>query len=1276
MFEAGNVQAILGAQFNPRGFMQFDAAMKKSGASAAAFESAASGAATRTHRSMGAMAATAGKVGVGAFAALTAVAVKSVKAYEDYNRQMQAVKAVSGASAREMAALGAATKKIGSTTKFSATEAAAGSVELVKAGMSITQVIGGGLNTALSLAAAGDIALADAATYASNAMNLFGIEAEKSGQIADALATAANATTADVGDFGMALTQGGAAARTAGLSFKDTMVILEALAKGGTKNSDAGTSLKTSLIQLLKPTKKQAELQKELGLSFVDGNGKMKDAVTISRDLNRAAGDMTKAQRLATFATLAGTDGVRTLSALYDAGPAQLKKYADGLGQAGEAARVAKEKQQGLSGSMDKAKAALNTMFVTIGERIAPAVAKAADAFQQWIARGIGDGTFARFGDQLIAVGESAANVAQGFYQIGSSAASAMSPVAGLLASLNSAMPKGASASIIGGIAAGFLTMRMASAAAPGVERMAGSIRAANAAARAASFANAASSIQMAGMMAQGTTRQFGDLRSRAVGVKAGMGSLVGGLGAVAAGIGPVGWAAIAAGAGFSIYSYAQQRAADGAKEAAQAIQAGADAVKAAGDEYMDAAQKQLQVEQTAIQLSNLKKQRREAEKAGDKGRVKEINNQIAQGDLLLKQQKDQARSARREAPKITKENLNAQQDREDEHWNKAKKAREDYRRAVRRSGASTTDSGRARKEEARKEWEAQERLYQQQVRRTAQMKAMKALSSVNVQRAAAGKDPVALGDAQGVLKLKNAIAGLPKKVQTDILVKGSSKALGQMGDLVAGFKGLPAEKKIMAILRGDGSVKDKLAAIRAIAIKDKDFLVKALGAPHVMDALVGIKNLKIGNKEFTVTEKHVITTTRDKRGNASTTVEPRARGVSSGGTHTAMVGEGSNPREYVVNSKTGKGYMTTGPMLTQLGADDYVVPVDQRYRGRAMGLFMALGHDLGVPGYKGGKGKKKGKKGSSFPIPAKYQRLALSDSLEDLEADVNRIKAKKKGKRKGLKKAQLALRMARRFSNSINKQEDLVEIAEGNLSNAAKTRDSAKYNAANKSRSNALRHLVKWLRRAIKLAPNGSKWERELKKKLNEKIGAQLDVQKMGELSMEDWLTASETSQLDAAGLAEAQAGLTATPDDDRAAAKTIADIREAIYNRALSSGAPGSIITQAANDLKSARDNLTSALAPTQDESAILKQTQDKLDVANRNAEIANKALAVFGGSGDIASGGPNAYSAAGGGVNVTVNTLHPGDPSTLSAIAGAATAGINAQGYVPSSRVRTGV
>src|SRR5690348_15647657 len=153
-FDAGSVHATLGGYYNPAAFKAFDRDMLRSGRSMEAFESRVAASSKRTERSHHAMSRAIGVGTVGALTLGAAASVKSVQAFAAYNRQMQTVKAVSKASDAQMRSLDATTKKIGVTTKYSATQAAAASVELVKAGMSIKQVIGGGLTAALSLAAA------------------------------------------------------------------------------------------------------------------------------------------------------------------------------------------------------------------------------------------------------------------------------------------------------------------------------------------------------------------------------------------------------------------------------------------------------------------------------------------------------------------------------------------------------------------------------------------------------------------------------------------------------------------------------------------------------------------------------------------------------------------------------------------------------------------------------------------------------------------------------------------------------------------------------------------------------------------------------------------------------------------------------------------------------------------------------------------------------------------------------------------------------------------
>ncbi len=303
----------------------------------------------------------------------------AVKKAADFESQLDSLGAVTEASGRQMEQFRKQAMKAGADTKFSALDAAVAQTELAKGGLRVGQIMRGGLRSALALAAAGELDLGEAAATTANALNLFGLSGNKSMKVADALAKAANATTADVSDFAMALRQSGGVAKTAGLSFTETVLALEALANAGVKNSDAGTSLKTSMIQLLSPSKKQQEVMSRLNLDFTDAAGNFKNLSDVSEMLRKRTEGMTRAQRIAAFATIAGTDGVRTLTALYDAGGPKLDKWRKGLQESGTAAEVAAKKQDNLKGRLENLQGSIETIAISIGSKLLPGLTDAAE---------------------------------------------------------------------------------------------------------------------------------------------------------------------------------------------------------------------------------------------------------------------------------------------------------------------------------------------------------------------------------------------------------------------------------------------------------------------------------------------------------------------------------------------------------------------------------------------------------------------------------------------------------------------------------------------------------------------------------------------------------------------------------------------------------------------------------------------------------------------------------------------------------------------------------
>lgn len=308
-----------------------------------------------------------GKKMMAAGAALGAAFVLAEKATSDFDKSLSGVQAVSNASAADMDRLRGAALQAGKDTAYTATEAADAEGELVKAGVSVADVLNGGLKGALSLAAAGQLDLADAATISANAMNTFGLHGSDVSHIADVLAAAANKSAADVKELAYGMQQGGLVAAQTGLTFEDTSAVLAAFADRGLKGADAGTSLKTMLEKLNAPTSQARDLMQQLGIVTYDSQGKFVGIQQIAGELKDKMGGLTDAQRNQAMATIFGSDAIRAASVLFNLGADGVKGYKDAVNDSGAASRMADEQMNNLSGDLKQLKGSIDVALIQGG---------------------------------------------------------------------------------------------------------------------------------------------------------------------------------------------------------------------------------------------------------------------------------------------------------------------------------------------------------------------------------------------------------------------------------------------------------------------------------------------------------------------------------------------------------------------------------------------------------------------------------------------------------------------------------------------------------------------------------------------------------------------------------------------------------------------------------------------------------------------------------------------------------------------------------------------
>lgn len=284
----------------------------------------------------------------------------------DFDKALSGISALGGEYAENIDALSEAARTAGTAFGFTANESIKAVDALARAGLTTEQIIGGGLEGALTLAAAGNLELASAAETAASALTQFGLSGQDVGRVADALVGGANAAQGGVDELRAALNQSGLVASQFGLSLEDTVGALTTFASAGLLGSDAGTSFRAMLLRLAKPTDDSAMAMKQYGLELFDAQGNFVGVEEAADQLQKGLGGLTEETRLNALATIFGQDAIRAANVLYEQGAEGVAKFTAEVSKSGEAQRVAAEQTNNLSGDIDKAKAAWEGLVLGI----------------------------------------------------------------------------------------------------------------------------------------------------------------------------------------------------------------------------------------------------------------------------------------------------------------------------------------------------------------------------------------------------------------------------------------------------------------------------------------------------------------------------------------------------------------------------------------------------------------------------------------------------------------------------------------------------------------------------------------------------------------------------------------------------------------------------------------------------------------------------------------------------------------------------------------------
>ena len=310
---------------------------------------------------------------------LEGLAKSSVSVGMNFDASMSQVAATMGTTVDQIDNLTKVAKEMGSTTKFTATQAADALNYLALAGYNADKAAEV-LPSVLNLAAAGGMDLAYASDLVTDAMASLNIEANKQNveDFGNKLAMAASKANANVSQLGEAiLTVGGTAANLKGGTTELTTA-LGLLANVGIKSAEGGTHLRNIILSLQSPTDEAAKLMQKLGLSVYDSQGKMRGLNDILGDLNSAMNGMTQGQKDSIINQLFNKTDLAAVNGLLAAQGEQWDTLAAQIDSAdGAMGRMAETQIDNLQGAMTIMSSAFEGMQLAVYDELEPALTEA-----------------------------------------------------------------------------------------------------------------------------------------------------------------------------------------------------------------------------------------------------------------------------------------------------------------------------------------------------------------------------------------------------------------------------------------------------------------------------------------------------------------------------------------------------------------------------------------------------------------------------------------------------------------------------------------------------------------------------------------------------------------------------------------------------------------------------------------------------------------------------------------------------------------------------------
>ena len=241
---------------------------------------------------------------------------ESVDTFSDYEQSLANTAAIANATQTEQEQLNEAAREAGKATTKTAKESADALGYMALAGWNVKESTSA-LQPVLKLSAASNMDLATCSDLVTDSMSALKLSVKDLPEYLDMVTKAQNSSNMNSQQMMEAYIKAGGAARTLGVSAKDTGVALGILANNGTKGAEGGTALNAMLTRL-GSNKNALSMMGALRISIFDAQGKFVGLEEALKRINAGVSGLSTEDKAKALKEIAGTNYYSKMAYLLD----------------------------------------------------------------------------------------------------------------------------------------------------------------------------------------------------------------------------------------------------------------------------------------------------------------------------------------------------------------------------------------------------------------------------------------------------------------------------------------------------------------------------------------------------------------------------------------------------------------------------------------------------------------------------------------------------------------------------------------------------------------------------------------------------------------------------------------------------------------------------------------------------------------------------------------------------------------------------------------------